>query len=410
MNDVNIGMIGAGFMGKAHALAYATMPMFFWPPPATPKRRMIADVNASLAREAATRYGFDASTDDWRRIIDDPDIDVVDIVTPNDSHAEIALAAAAAGKHVLCEKPLARSAPEAATMADAVDAAGVIHMVAFNYRRTPAVVLARKLIDEGAIGRVLDLRVANLQDGFADPSSPLSWRFQRDRAGSGALGDIATHALDFGQYLAGDITAVCGLLQTYVHERPPLDAFAAGGSRPVHPSPTTEPVTGRVEVDDQAIALLRFASGAVGSLEASRNAWGRHNHLAFEVHGSTGSISFNYERRDELNLFLAEDPPDRRGFRTIYTGPEHPYGESLWPIPALGIGFGETKVIECHDFLRAIADDVLPEPNFHHGLQLARVTDALTVSSASQGWIEVAGDVMLTEPGARPSHEPGSRN
>ncbi len=380
MREINVGMVGAGFMGKAHALAYAAMPMFFWPPPALPRRRVIADLDASLAAVAAARFGFEESTGDWQSVIEDPDIDVIDIATPNDTHAEIAIAAAEAGKHVLCEKPLARNAAEAATMVEAVDRASVIHMVAFNYRRTPAVVLARQLIDEGAIGHVLDLRVANLQDGFADPSSPLSWRFQKQVAGSGALGDIATHALDFGRYLAGEITAVCGMLQTYVPERPlPGDARR----------------TGRVEVDDQVLALLRFESGAVGSLEASRNAYGRHNHLTFEVHGSRGSIVFDYERQNELRLFLADDPSDRRGFRTIFTGPEHPSGESLWPIPAMGIGYAETKIIECHALMHAVESGTLPEPNFHDGLRLAQITDAIAASSHSGTWTTIDPDASM---------------
>src|SRR3954463_13356789 len=205
---VNIAMIGGGFMGKAHAAAYAAMPMFFWPAPAMPVRKLLVDVTAELAEEGRRRYGFEHATTSWRDAVTSAEIDVVDIVTPNDSHAEIAIAAAKAGKHVICEKPLARTGDEAKAMLDAVKAAGVIHMVAFNYRRTPAVALARRYIEEGRIGRILNFRGTYLQDWSADPDGPLSWRFQKKVAGSGAVGDIGTHVVDMARYLVGEITAV----------------------------------------------------------------------------------------------------------------------------------------------------------------------------------------------------------
>jgi predicted dehydrogenase len=384
MKIVNIGLIGAGFMGKAHSLAYAAMPMFFWPPPAMPVRHVVADVTDKAGAEAARRFGFESSVGDWRRVIDDKTVDVVDIAVPNDMHEEIAIAAAQAGKHIICEKPLARTGAEAKSMRDAVTKAGIVHMVAFNYRRTPAVALAKKLITEGAIGEIRNFRATYLQDWSADPNSPLSWRFQKSVAGSGAVGDIATHALDFARYLAGDIAAVNAVLRTYTSERPiqqgGLDMLAAAAKR-------TDAPKGPVDVDDEVVTLLRFESGAIGSLEASRNAYGRNNFLTFEVHGTEGSILFNYERRDELEVFFASDPPDRRGFRTVYTGPAHPYGEGLWPIPALGIGYGETKIIECRDFMEAVVSGQLPSPNFEDGYQIARICDAIIASAADGTWV-----------------------
>ena len=386
MQRLNVGLIGAGFMGKAHSLAYAAMPMFFWPAPAMPVRSMIADVNADGAAEAAQRYGFERSTADWRRVVDDPDIHVVDIATPNNVHAEIAKAAAAAGKHIICEKPLARSGEEARGMYEAVRDAGIVHMVAFNYRRTPAVALAKKYIDEGSIGKILSFRGTYLQDWSADPDSPLSWRFQKSIAGSGSLGDIGTHVLDIARYLVGEVSAVNGMLSTFIKDRPAssggidkLGAAERGSGAP----------RAAVDVDDEMLTMLRFANGAVGSVEATRNAYGRNNYITFEVHGTTGSIAFNYERRDELQVCFASDPGDRRGFRTIYTGPAHPYGDGLWPIPALGIGYGETKIIEVYDFFRAIVNGTTVEPNFADGYQVELIADAIGASAQSGSWVDV---------------------
>ena len=388
MQRLNVGMIGGGFMGKAHALAYAAMPMFFWPAPAIPVRHTVADVSDDLATDAANRLGFGRGVSDWRRVIDDPEIHIVDIVTPNNSHPEIAIAAAQAGKHVICEKPLARTAAEAKTMLDAVEAAGVTHMVAFNYRHTPAVALARKIIEEGRIGTILNFRGTYLQDWSADPNGPLSWRFQKKIAGSGAVGDIATHVIDMARYLVGEIAAVNAVTRTYITERPIQNSGTdkLGASVRLSGVPTAP-----VDVDDEVMTLLRFKDGAVGSLEATRNAYGRNNYLTFEIHGSTGSIVFNYERRDELQVMFADDPADLRGFRTIYTGPAHPHGEGLWPIPALGIGYGETKIIECHLFVSAIVEGRQPSPNFRDGYLNEVVADAILHSAATNGWVEING-------------------
>lgn len=385
---LNVAMIGGGFMGKAHALAYAAMPMFFWPAPAIPHRKVLVDISDTLANDGRQRYGFDEASSDWRKVIARPDIDVVDIVTPNDSHAEIAIAAAKAGKHIICEKPLARTGVEAKTMLNAVEAAGTIHMVAFNYRRTPAVALARRYIEEGRIGKILNFRGTYLQDWSADPNGPLSWRFQKKVAGSGAVGDIGTHVVDLARYLVGEISAVNAIVKNYVATRPlqsgGLDKLGASEKKAAGPR-------GEVDVDDEMMTMLRFKDGAVGSIEATRNAYGRNNFITFEIHGTEGSIFFNYERRDELQVMFANDPGDARGFRTVYTGPAHPYGDSLWPIPALGIGYGETKIIECFDLMTAIISGEQPSPNFHDGYRIALIADAILASGVSGAWTEVPG-------------------
>ena len=386
MRELRVGLIGAGFMGKAHSMAYASMPMFFWPAPAMPVRAIIAEATEELAAEGAKRFGFESSTGDWRRIIDDPTIDIVDIATPNHLHPEMAIAAAEAGKHIICEKPLARTAPEAKAMLDAVTKAGVVNMVAFNYRRTPAIALAKKYIEEGAIGEMLNFRATYLQDWSADPASPLSWRFQKSVAGSGAVGDIGTHIIDLARYLAGAITGVNGLARTIIAERPrQADGRDALGTT------RTGGELGPVDVDDEMVTMLRFASGAIGSLEATRNGYGRNNFITLEIHGTKGSIAFNYERRDELQVFFADDPADRRGFRTVYTGPAHPYGDGLWPIPALGIGYSETKIVEAYDLCKAIVEGTPASPNFEDGYRIALVADAIIESSTLERWVAVNG-------------------
>ncbi|MGH8926507.1 MAG: Gfo/Idh/MocA family protein [Acidimicrobiia bacterium] len=386
MKKLNVAMIGGGFMGKAHALAYAGVPMFFWPPPALPVRKVLVDANDQLAAEAATRYGFERSSSDWRAVVNDPDIDIVDIVAPNNLHAEMAIAAAEAGKHIICEKPLARSGDEALTMLEAAEKAGVTHMVAFNYRRTPAVAMAKKLIAEGDIGEVINFRGTYLQDWSADPNAPLSWRFQKAIAGSGALGDIGTHVVDMARYLAGEITAVSAVLRTIIPDRPTqeggLDKLGAAQKQSDRPRAA-------VDVDDEVLTLVRFENGAVGSIEATRNAHGRNNFLTFEVHGTSGSILFDYEHRDRLQVAFAGDPADRKGFRTIFTGPAHPYGDGLWPIPALGIGYGETKIIEARDFLEAIVTGTEPSPSFRDGYRIERIADAIGESAENNAWVEL---------------------
>ncbi|MCU1543847.1 MAG: putative dehydrogenase [Microbacteriaceae bacterium] len=385
MKTINVGLIGGGFMGKAHSLAYSAVPMFFWPADLVPVKKVIAEATDALAADAAARFGFERSTSDWRTIVNDPDVDVIDIATPNNLHAEIAIAALEAGKHVICEKPLARTVEEAGAMYEATRGLDQVHMVAFNYRRTPAVALAKRYIDEGAIGDVLNFRATYLQDWSADPAAPLSWRFQKKVAGSGAVGDIGSHIVDLARYLVGEISSVNSLTSTFINQRPVQAAGADSLGNAKGASSELVPV----DVDDEVMTLVKFAGGAVGSLEATRNAWGRNNFITFEIHGTEGSIYFNYENRDELQVCFKSDGADRRGFRTVYTGPNHPNGESLWPIPALGIGYGETKIIEAHDFFTAIAGGEPVRPDFGDGYQTALIDEAILTSADSGLWTSV---------------------
>ena len=382
---MNIAMIGTGFMGKAHAIAYSVMPLLF-EAPLQVRRKVVVDVNEELASAAASRLDFAEHATDWRAAVQRSDVDIVDICTPNDSHAEIAIAAARAGKHIFCEKPLARNAAEAQTMLDAAETAGITHMVAYNNRHTPAVLMAKRLVDDERIGDLLAFRGHYSQDWSADPNTPLSWRFNASRSGSGALGDIGTHILDIARFLLGEVAEVNAVVRTFVTERPlqtgAFDKLAAsdkGGEGP----------RGSVDVDDPMLTMIRFASGVVGSVEASRNAYGRHNWLGFEIQGSRGTIVFDYQRMNELKVMFADDPADAAGFRTIYSGPNQPHGEHLWPVAGLGQGYIDIKAIEWFAFLSAVAEKRQAEPSFVDGLQIARIADAILASGQSRRWTAV---------------------
>ncbi|QHA93102.1 Gfo/Idh/MocA family oxidoreductase [Bacillus sp. N1-1] len=389
MKNIKIGLIGAGFMGKAHVVGYSNVPKLFWPAPAVPELKTVCDIDEETAKDAKGRFGFKEWTTDWRDIINDPEIDAVSICTPNDSHAKISIAALEAGKHVLCEKPISNNPEDAKAMADAaaqVSSDGIIAMCAYQYRRVPAVVQAKKLIEDGSIGDILNIRTTYLQSWSADPDSPLSWRFQKKYAGAGALGDIGTHVIDIAQYLAGDIEEVVSNVRTFIKERPVQEGGAdLLGTVKVDPDAAKEPV----DVDDEASFLVNFKNGAVGSIEATRNAWGRNNYITVEVHGTKGSILFNYERLNELQVSFSGDPEDRRGFKTIYTGPAHSYGEVTWNIPGMNIGYGELKTIESYDFLKAIADKKQPSTSFSEAYKVDQVCEAVLASAESRRWEKV---------------------
>ncbi len=290
----------------------------------------MVDVTQELAEDARDRFGFEEASTDWLSVVQRDDIDVVDICTPNNMHAEMAIAAAKAGKHILCEKPLSNTLEDAERMTAAVREAGVISMAAFNYRRTPAIALAKKLITDGKIGEIRNFRGTYLQDWSADPDGPLSWRFQKSVAGSGALGDIGTHVIDLAHHLVGPIASTLAIAKTYIADRPIQESGfdALGASEKMSDAPRVP-----VDVDDEVSALLRFENGAIGSLEASRNAYGRNNFITLEIHGTKGSIHFNYERRDELQVMFADDPADTRGSGPSTPAPRIPtvrgFGRSL---------------------------------------------------------------------------------
>ena len=386
---LGVGMVGYSFMGAVHSHAWRTVHRVF-DVPVTPAMVAVCGRNAAATQRAAEKLGWDSVETDWRKLIARPDIQIIDICTPGSSHAEIAIAALAAGKHVFCEKPLATTVDEAERMAAAAETAqtgGVLSMVGFNYRRVPALALARQMIADGRLGVIREVRAVYLQDWIADPDFPLVWRLQKEEAGAGALGDIGSHIIDAAQFLLGSsIIGVSGLLETFIKERPlgqmtdGLRAESTDGKRQM----------GQVTVDDAALFTSRFANGAIGSFEASRFAVGRKNAMGIEVYGSKGSIQFGFESMNELMFHDHTLDPTEAGFRRILvTESDHPYLNGWWP-PGHIIGYEHTFTNELKDFLECLASGTPPTPSFADGLQVQRVLDAVETSSASRStWIDV---------------------
>ena len=375
---LGIGMVGYAFMGRAHSQAWRNVASFF-DLPLRPRMAAICGRDQAAVAAAAARLGWPAWETDWKRLVQRDDVDLVDVCTPGSSHAEISIAALEAGRHVLCEKPLANTVDEARAMAAAAERAatgGVRAMVGFNFRRVPAVALARELVAAGRLGPIRHVRAAYLASHALDPELPLAWRHQASEAGSGALGDLGAHAVDLAQHLAGDrIAGVSALTETFVRERP---LPGGGGAR------------GPVTVDDAALFIARFGGGALGSFEATRLAAGHTEGLAVELNGELGSVVWELGALNELRLFDATEEPATQGFRRIQvTRAGHPYAGAWWP-DGHSIGYEHTFTHEVRDLLQAIADGRDPEPTFADGLQVQEVLDAVQRSAASgAGWTEV---------------------
>lgn len=392
MTRLRVAMIGYGFMGAAHSQGWRTAPRFF-DLPAEPDMAVVVGRNADAVAAAAGKWGWAESATDWREVVARNDIDVVDIVTPGDSHAEIAIAALEAGKHVLCEKPLANTVAEAEAMAEAAEKAaarGVRAMVGFTYRRVPAVMLLRNLIAEGAVGKVNQVRASYRQDWLVDPDMPLAWRLQKEHAGSGALGDIGAHAIDLAQFVTGqNIDKVSGVIDTIVKERPLLNSGSGL-------SGTATAGYGQVTVDDIAIFTGRFASGALASFEASRFATGRKNALQIEISGDKSALAFDLEDLNSVQFYDRTVPADRQGFRKILvTEPDHPYVSAWWPAGHM-LGYEHGFSHQVKDLVEAISSGIDPQPTFDDGLGVQRVLDAVERSSDNDSaWTRVAARVPV---------------
>ena len=384
MNKVGIGLIGTGFMGKTHAMAFRAMPYVFSPPPMVPVLELLADANEELARTGAGNLGFARWTADWRELVSDAAVDVVDITTPNHLHKDMALAAATAGKHIYCEKPLAVTAQDALTMTEAAEAAGVKTLVGFNFLKNPATGLAKEILESGDIGDIVHFRGSFNQDAMADPRATHSWRHDKALAGSGVLGDLGAHVISMAQHLVGDIVEVCGQVQTIIVERP-----AAAGGRGYRAHASAESEMRAVENEDQAQMLLRFADGAAGTIDSSRIATGRKLFLCCEITGTRGALYFLQERMNELKLYRTDDPAGRRGFKTIYIGPEHPHYEAFFPIAGLGLGYNDQKIIEVYELVAGIAADRPLYPDFRAGWKVSQVIDAVLRSAEERRWVRV---------------------
>jgi len=376
---LGVGMVGYAFMGAAHSQAWRTAGRFF-DLPLEPEMAVLCGRDETAARAAAAKLGWRSVETDWKNLLTRDDVQLVDICTPGDTHAEIAVAALDAGKHVLCEKPLANSVDEARAMVAAARRArarGVHSAVGFNYRRVPAVALARRLVEQGRIGQIRHVRASYQQDWIVDPEFPLVWRLQKDKAGSGALGDIGAHIVDMAQFVTGDLlSGVSALTETFVRERP-LPAASSGLSA------SGSTARGEVTVDDAALFLGRFAGGAVASFEATRFATGRKNALRLEVNGSAGSLAFDFESMNELAFFDGVEDPETAGFRRILvTEPTHPYTGAWWP-PGHGLGYEHTFTHEVADLVRDLAAGTDPTPSFVDGLQVQLVLEAVERSAAA---------------------------
>lgn len=369
MRTFGVGLIGAGYIGHTIALAYRAVPSIF-PGAGKPNLVALADVNEASARTAAERYGFARATSDWRSLLSDPAIDIVAIATPNYLHAEMAEAALAAGKHVHCEKPMAPALAQAESMARAAKAAQGQTIVGYNYLHNPILSAAREIVASGEIGTPIHFRGTHNEDYMADSTVPFSWRCERALAGAGALGDVGAHIVSMAHTLMGDIASVCGDMATVVASRP----VPGGASR-------------KVENEDQAQFLVRFASGATGTIEASRVAQGQKMGLGFELTGSRGAIVFDQTRLNELKLYKADQGRGRQGFTTLLTGPDHPGYAAFCAGAGHQIGFNDLKVIEVARFLEAIAAGKPAYPDFAVALQFERVLDAVQRSAAQRQWV-----------------------
>jgi predicted dehydrogenase len=372
MERIGIGLIGSGFMGRSHALAFRTAPAVF-DLRVSPILELLADIDAATAARAARSLGFPRSTGDWQALIADPEVGLVDITTPNVWHKPMAMAAIAAGKPVYCEKPLAASCADAKEMADAAATTGVQTFVGFNYLKNPMLALAREIVMSGEIGDVVSFRGIHAEDYMADPSTPWSWRLD-PAGGHGVVADLGSHIISIARFLAGEITELVGQIETVTKHRPV--AMGAVETRPV-------------EVDDQARALVRFASGATGSIEASWVSVGRKMTIAFEVTGTKGAIAFDQERMNELHLFTAGQPHGREGFRTILSGPAHPHFAAFCPAPGHHLGFNDMKTIEVRAILDALSGGPAFMPDFGEAWRIQQTVDAIVRSAHERCWVRV---------------------
>ncbi len=381
--SLNVGLIGYNFMGKAHSNAWRQAPRFF-DLPVDVCLHTICGRSAGPVEQARQQLGWLNASTNWKQVVSDPAIDIVDICTPNDSHCEIAIEAAKHGKAILCEKPLAMTVSQGEKMVAAVKKAKVPNMVCHNYRRIPAIALAKQMIERGDLGdRIYHYRARYAQDWIADPSFPLVWRLQSKIAGSGTHGDIDAHIIDLGRYLVGEIKEVCGLMETFVKERPLLDE--AGGGL----SAKGAQKTGKVTVDDAVSWIGRFKNGAIANLEATRFAHGRKNHITLEINGSKGSLVFDFEDMNRLKFYNAGDPADARGFRDILvTEGVHPFAGAWWP-PGHIIGYEHTFVNTFADFVRAVSENTSVQPTFEDGLMNERVLAAISSSARNREWVRI---------------------
>jgi len=385
MPEMNVALIGCRFMGKAHSNAWTQVRHFF-DTGIAPVLKVACDIHAEPLEQLRPRWGWREAESDWREVVRRPDIHIVDIAVPTHLHHEIAVEAARAGKHIFCEKPPALNYAQARQMYEAARAAGVVHYLNHNYRRCPAVSLARQFIEEGKLGRIYHWRSAYLQSWIMDPSFPLTWQLRQETAGSGPHADLNSHLVDLARFLVGEIASVTAMTANFIVERPLPDDASSGAFQAGRKTGGK----GKVTVEDAAFVLAEFQNGALGSFETSRFAAGRKNYNCFEIYGERGALAFNLERMNELGYFSAEDQAHAQGFRTILVTEEsHPYVSRWWP-PGHILGWEESHIHQVADFLMAIEQDKPCNPDFSVGVQNQAVLEALSQSAASGQWVKVA--------------------
>lgn len=383
---LNVALIGTKFMGKAHSNAFRQVGKFF-DLPAEPVMKVICGTDPKGTRDAAGQMGWEEASTDWKEVVNRPDIDIVDISSPGNLHAPMAIEAAKAGKHIICEKPLANTLKEADQMLAAAQKAGIKHMCGFTYRFNPAIITIKNMISRGELGQIFHVRACYQQDWIVDPEFPLNWRLKKDTAGSGALGDIGAHITDLTHYLVGDIGEVAAAMETFIEERPLADASATIAAKTGHKKTGKK---GKVDVDDAAVYIARFTKGkTLGTFEATRFAPGRRNHNKIEIYGSKGSVFWNQEDMHEFHYYNMSDAPDRQGFRKVFaTDPAHPYMSAWWP-SAHNIGYEHLFVHEVYEFINQLNAKKVTYPTFEDGVKCQRVLTAVEKAAKSRKWEKV---------------------
>ena len=385
MKDIRIGLIGTGGMGKAHATAFKNVPLVFGNEPGRPVLEIVADIDAQAVEKWAGEFGFGRWTTNWHEIIEDSVVDIVDITTPNHLHAEMAVAAARAGKHIYCEKPLATTSADAARIVREVEKSGVISIVGFNYLKNPAQAFAQQLIAQGELGEITLFRGTFDQDFLANPDVPFSWRLDRTLAGTGALGDLGSHTIAFALFLVGDIVEVCGLHSTKIKER-----VVPGSGSGYAATAQSGSEKRAVENEDIAEFLIRFDNGAIGTIGTSRIGMGRKLGLTYEIQGTKGSLFYTQERMNEIKLYRHTDPDREKGYKTVYIGPEHPGYKSFFGLAGIGLGYNDQKIIEAHDLITAVALKQPVQPDVRFAYEVNKIIDAAEASCQEHRWVQVS--------------------
>ena len=387
MREIRVAIVGAaGWMGQAHTMGYRIQSVVFGSEPALPVLHSVIDVDEHVARDLASRYEAHQSGTDWRAAIADPDVDLIDICLPNNMHFEVALAAIEAGKHVYCEKPLTMTAGEAKTLADAAEARRVVTMIGHNFPRNPAHGIARDFIKRGELGRVVHFRASMHVDFLADPDIPFMWRCDREMAGTGAVGDIASHIFSLTQYLIGDVESLVADMEIVTKSRPVLEGFNYGAQQKVPDDAPRREVT----TDDIVTLLCRFSGGGMGTIDVSRIATGQKHTQSYELYGTKGALRFNYDHVNRIQVYRVGDPPGEQGFKSIDASPEHGHYGAFYPVANFGLGYNEFKAIEIRELLEAVASEKPAWPTFRDGWKIMQIVDACVESARTRRWVNVS--------------------